>query len=156
MQLLKTKTLTANQEAQIDRLWDEEFIQSLNGRFKTLLDGIENYLHHLLLDETGDVAGWTVQFERDGGMWFSIIVPTAQQGKGYGKRLLVSLQSGLDEFYGWVNDRDGEVKADGTAYRSPLSFYLKHGFEVLHDQRLDTEIISAVKIKWSSAKILTL
>jgi hypothetical protein len=40
------------------------------------------------------------------------------------------------------------VKNDGSIYHSPISFYSKLNFEILNDKRLETPIISAVKIKW--------
>ena len=74
---------------------------------------------------------------------------SAFQGNGYGELLLNSLKEGLNEFYGWVIDHDRDLKSNGEPYQTPMPFYLKNGFELLADQRLETEIISAVKIKWS-------
>lgn len=149
MQLIKTRTPTPAQEARIDSLWDEEYPANLAGRYGLLLDGVENYAHHLLLDEAENLAGWAVEFEKDGETRFSIIVPAALQGRGYGRQLLDSLKSGLDAFYGWVIDHERDVKANGEPYRSPLPFYVKNGFEVLAGQRIEAAIISAVKIRWA-------
>lgn len=150
MQIIKTKALTAAQEDRIDQLWNEEYPTNLAGRYRLLLEGVDNYRHHLLLDETGDIVGWAVEFEKDGEIRFSIIVPSASQGKGYGRMLLDSLKTELNEFYGWVIDHDRDVKANGEWYRTPLPFYLKNGFELLTDQRIEAEIISAVKVRWSN------
>lgn len=153
MQLIKTSMLTTVQEARIDRLWDEEYPQNLAGRYRQLLNGVDSYRHHLLLDDAGSTAGWAVEFEKDDEIRFSIIVPAALQGKGYGRMLLDSLKSGLDEFYGWVIDHDRDIKANGEQYRTPLPFYLKNGFELLPEQRIEAQIISAVKIKWTKSAV---
>lgn len=148
MQLFKAKILTPEQEAQVARLWDEECPASLVGRYRLLLEGVANYQHHLLLNDGGDIVGWAVEIERKGELRFSIIVSSAFQGMGYGRMLLDSLKEGLEEFYGWVIGHGQDVKANGEPYRTPLPFYLKNGFELLPEQRME-EAISAVKIRWS-------
>ena len=37
-------------------------------------------------------------------------------------------------------------KSNGENYESPLSFYIKQGFEVLHNKRIETDLLKAVKI----------
>jgi hypothetical protein len=39
-------------------------------------------------------------------------------------------------------------KIDGDTYFSPLSFYEKCGFKVLLNQRIKSDVLSAVRIKW--------
>ena len=78
---------------------------------------------------------------------YLIMVRWKEQGKGYGSALIKRLKEDLTEFYGWVIDHTDYKKAFGENYQSPLLFYVKHGFEVLHDSRIDTEILKAVKIK---------
>jgi hypothetical protein len=56
------------------------------------------------------------------------------------------------EFYGWVIDHDMDVKLNGEHYKSPMPFYLKHDFEILSEQRIDSEMIRAVLIRYSSQK----
>lgn len=152
MQIVKTKTLTPEQEDRIDRLWDEEYPVNLAGRYKLLLEGVDNYGHYMLQDENGLIKGWAVHFEKDGETRFSIIVPSSWQGKGYGRALLEGLKEELDEFYGGVIDHVRDVKANGEPYRTPLPFYLKNGFELLPGQRIEAEIISAVKIRWVASR----
>jgi len=42
-----------------------------------------------------------------------------------------------------------EKKNNNCPYNSPLGFYMKNGFELEPNQRLETSNLSAVKIKWS-------
>lgn len=148
MQIIKTKTLTPEQDEELNGLWNEECPVTLTGRYRLLLEDVENYQHHLLFDDGGDIAGWAVEIERDSEVRFSIIVPSTCHGKGYGRMLLDSLKESLDEFYGWVIDHNRDVKANGEPYSTPLPFYLKNGFQLLTGQRIESELISAVKIKW--------
>ena len=48
------------------------------------------------------------------------------------------------------NKRRIGILKSGKPYRSPLDFYIKNGFKVLPEIRLELPSISAVKIKWSS------
>ena len=48
----------------------------------------------------------------------------------------------------WVIDHNRDLKANGDAYRSPLEFYLKNGFKLLSDIRLELTNISAVQVNW--------
>jgi hypothetical protein len=59
------------------------------------------------------------------------------------------LKTENNEFYGWVIDHNDDLKANGEAYQTPMPFYLKQGFEILNDIRIDNEMIKAVLIKWS-------
>lgn len=66
--------------------------------------------------------------------------------------LIKKLKEGNIEFYGWVIDHNDDLKNNGDQYLSPISFYIKHGFEILNDVRIDSEMIKAVLIKWVSIK----
>lgn len=61
---------------------------------------------------------------------------------------LLKLQE--SELNGWVIDHDLYKKIDGDTYFSPLSFYKKCGFEVLLNQRIKSDVLSAVRIKWTT------
>lgn len=148
MNIQQTKQLTARQFQEIDQLWNKEYPVTLKDRFGLLLDGVENYTHYLIEDEHNHIIAWAVDFEKDKEIRFSIIVDSKQQGKGLGQLLIKHLKAALNEFYGWVIDHNNDLKANGEYYQSPLSFYEKQGFEVLHDVRVDTEMLKAVKIKW--------
>ncbi len=148
MEVTSTKYLTDTQFQQIDRLWNEEYPLKLKGRFKILLDGVEKFNHYLIEDENQNILAWAVEFEKDNETRFSIIVNSKHQGKGLGKTLVKLLKEDLGGFYGWVIDHDDDVKDGGDNYKSPLAFYAKLGFEILHDQRIDADLLEAVKIKW--------
>ncbi|MBL0342953.1 MAG: GNAT family N-acetyltransferase [Bacteroidetes bacterium] len=148
MEILKTQQLTAaSQFEQINQLWNEEFPVNLNNRFGILLDGATNFNHYLVEATPHNVAAWAVDFEKDNEIRFSLIVAGKHQGKGIGTALLQRLKNDLGEFYGWVIDHNNDIKANGEPYRSPLLFYVKQGFEVLHLSRIDSDMLHAVKIK---------
>lgn len=153
MEMIQTKFLTSTQAAAINALWNEEYPLKLKDRFPILLDGAVHFNHYLIEDSNHNVIAWAVDFEKeDEQIRFSIIVSAAQQGKGLGGKLIDKLKQENEEFYGWVIDHNDDQKSDGTYYQSPMPFYLKHGFEILPDRRIDTEMIRAVLIKWNSLK----
>ena len=88
-------------------------------------------------------------FEKEKQIRFSIIVASKHKGKGLGGLLIEKLKAENKEFYGWVIDHNDDLKINGENYQSPMPFYLKHGFEILNDIRIDNEMIKAVLIKWS-------
>lgn len=149
MKIIHTKELTSEQFNQIDQLWNDEYPINLNGRFKLLLDGVEDF-NHYLMEENGKVIAWAVDFKKDDEIRFSIIVHRDYQGKGYGKILINELKESLDEFYGWVIHHNNDLKTDGTHYQSPIGFYLKDGFKIVKNELIDTEMIRAIKIKYHS------
>ena len=87
-------------------------------------------------------------FEHSNQIRFSIIVSKEHQGKGLGKLLLDHLKATHDEFFGWVIDHNNDLKLNGENYISPLPFYLKQGFEIIPNQRIDSEMIQAVLVGW--------
>lgn len=147
MEIIKTKTLTNRQFHQINQLWNKEYPVKLKDRFGFLLDGVRKYNHYLIEDVNNNVIAWAVDFEKNNEVRFSIIVDTKQQGKGLGTFLITRLKEDLSDFCGWVVDHDDDKKANGQNYLSPLSFYVKNGFEVLRDIRIDNDVLHAVKIR---------
>ncbi|OYU95498.1 MAG: hypothetical protein CFE21_10160 [Bacteroidetes bacterium B1(2017)] len=150
MQILKTKILSQHQSSQINQLWNDEYPIKLKDRFPILLDGANWYNHYLLEDAHANVIAWAVDFEKEGQVRFSIIVGSDHKQKGLGGMLIDKLKDENKEFYGWVIDHNEDIKANGEAYKTPMPFYLKHGFEILPENRIDTEMIRAVLIKWVS------
>ncbi len=147
MQIIKTKILSSLQEKQIDQLWNEEYPVKLANRFKILLDGVENFNHYLIEDPQHNIIAWAVDFYKENETRFSIIVRSDYQGKGLGSLLIEKLEKENKEFYGWVIDHNNDLKSNGENYLTPLPFYIKHGFTILADCRIDTEMLAAVKIK---------
>lgn len=142
------KTLSLSEKDQIHELWNQEYPVNLNNRFALLLDDA-TFVEHFLIKDLDQVLAWAVLFEKDEEKRFSIIVSPTRQGKGLGKQLIHALQRTHADFYGWVIDRDDFEKLDGSKYISPLAFYQKLNFQVLREQRIETELLSAVKIYYS-------
>ena len=63
--------------------------------------------------------------------------------------MLDKLKENENTLNGWVIDHNSDKKLNGNFYQSPLEFYIKNGFETLSETRLELEIMSAVKIKWT-------
>ncbi len=149
MEIIKTKTLSEKQSSQINQLWNDEYPIKLKDRFAILLDGADWHNHYIIEDKEQNVIAWAVDFEKEKQIRFSIIVDTKHKGKGIGELLITKLKEENEEFYGWVIDHNDDLKSNGTYYQTPMPFYLKHGFEILENIRLDNEMIKAVLIKWS-------
>ncbi|MBL0047725.1 MAG: GNAT family N-acetyltransferase [Bacteroidetes bacterium] len=148
MQIIKTRKLTPEQFSQINKLWNDEYPIKLKDRFPILLEGVENYHHYIMEDSEQNIIAWAVDFEKENEIRFSIIVHSNYKGKGWGSLLVNKLKSENELFYGWVIDHNDDLKNNGEYYQTPMPFYLKHGFEILASERLETEMIRAVKIKW--------
>ncbi|GHA78350.1 GNAT family N-acetyltransferase [Pontibacter akesuensis] len=150
--IVEIKELTAGQKRQVLQLWNQEYPVQLQyaalAAFEEYLKGLMQKRHYLLLSEAGEVCGWFFLFERAEETWFALLVDGKLKGRGYGKRLLRLVQEKESQLSGWVIDHDRDVKSNGEKYNSPLDFYLKNNFKVCPEERLGTEKISAVKIRW--------
>jgi GNAT superfamily N-acetyltransferase len=102
--------------------------------------------HYLLQNESDEIHGWAITFARENETWFAIIINSKIQNQGFGKQLLNHLKSIEKKLSGWVIDHNNDFKFDGIVYVSPLKFYLKNGFSICNEIRIETEKISAVKI----------
>ncbi len=149
MKIIKTKTLSEQQSSQINQMWNDEYPIKLKDRFPIVLDGVENFNHYIIEDSEQNVIAWAVDFEKENEIRFSIIVHSEHKEKGLGSILIEKVKSGNELFYGWVIDHNDDLKTNREYYQTPMPFYLKHGFEILDDARIETEMIRAVKIKWS-------
>lgn len=152
MTLTETHELNPEQMQSVLRLWNASYPEKLAhpsvSSLERYFSGLSRQTHVLLTDEQQQVAGWCCSFERDNGRWFAIIVCPEAQGKGYGTLLLHTLKKKEKQLAGWVIDHHRALKRDGSTYRSPLPFYLAKGFRTEEGTRLETDSISAVKIKW--------
>jgi GNAT superfamily N-acetyltransferase len=146
--IIKTKELSLNQVEQINQVWNDEYPIKLNNRFRILLNDAKSYMHYIIENEKQEIIAWGVMFEKEDEHRFSILVVKKYQGQELGKQLIDSFKKDYPIFYGWVIDHDNDVKINGEKYVSPLPFYLKHGFTILNEQRIDTEMISAVKVEF--------
>lgn len=157
MKIIATGTLTTLQKEAILSIWNEEYPSSINYReladFNNYLDGLTDKTHFLLTGDSGSIDGWAFRFSRNEEPWFAILLHHDQQRKGYGQMLLDELKNSNTMLCGWAIDHSNAVKQNGTPYNSPLPFYLKNDFVVIHGTRLETETISAVKIEWRSPSL---
>lgn len=134
------------------QLWNSEYPQQLA---YTEVKELEGYLSklgdlsHLLLIQQGQILGWYFNFLRNEKRWFVMLLDQKIQGKGWGTEVLKIAKENNIELNGWVIDSDNYLKQDGSSYSSPLGFYLKNGFELIPECRLENEKLSAVKIKWT-------
>lgn len=155
MKIHTQSRLDSEQKKQILALWNNEYPERIAYQS---IENLENYLnkltqqiHYLLLDEQNKIHGWATTFIRDNEKWFVIIVSEKLHGKGIGTKMLNKLKEDEAVLNGWVIDHNADKKLNGTYYKSPIGFYQKNGFEIIADTRLELEIMSAVKMKWTKS-----
>ncbi len=152
MKPLTTTHLSTVQVQQLLLLWNKEYPEQLAyndiAGFRSYLSGLTDPAHFLLFDEDSYIRAWAFTFTREAERWFAIILDESVQGKGVGTQLLSALKQNETCLNGWATDHDRYFKKDQTPYRSPIDFYLKNGFKLCDDVRLETEKLSAVKITW--------
>lgn len=154
MNITTQHDLTDQQLRAVYNLWNEEYPQRLKydsiADLVDYLNKLNEITHVLLTDSNGVVAGWAAKFLRDGERWFAIILKSDIQGKGFGRKMLDELKQQESELVGWLIDKEDEICDDGRKYRSPMQFYIKNGFTLLPAQRIETEKLSAVKMRWKA------
>ncbi|MCZ4223687.1 N-acetyltransferase [Pedobacter rhodius] len=150
--LLNKTFLTSSQKTQISAIWNNEYPKSLSF---TDSKGFDNYLatlseplHYILESESGALLAWACKFIRDNEKWFAVILDEKIHGQGKGTLLLNALKEDEPVLNAWVIDKEEALKLNGEIYKSPLNFYLKNGFLVYPEIRLENEKMSAVKISW--------
>ncbi|MBB6127142.1 GNAT family N-acetyltransferase [Mucilaginibacter lappiensis] len=157
MEISVQSFLTHTQLHAAYQLWNDEYPEKLQYQnindFNGYLDNLGNKQYFLLIDEDDILQGWSATFLRDNERWFAIILNSKVQGKKYGTRILNEIKKHETFLAGWVIDKEGELKSNGSKYASPLAFYIKNGFKVLEDYRIESEKLSAVKISWQSGSI---
>ena len=153
MKIIKQAHLDDEQKKQLFELWNNEYPEQLAYQsienLEKYLDKLANQTHYLLLNEQQNIQGWATTFLRDNERWFAIIVSEKLQGKGMGTQMLNKLKEDETVLNGWIIDHDADKKSNGKDYKSPVEFYQKNGFEMIADTRLELEIMSAVKMKWT-------
>ncbi len=152
MRIVNQSGLNNQQKRKIFDLWNNEYpvqlvYKSMND-FETYLNKLIAATHYLLVEEDEEIKGWTATFIRDDEKWFVLIIAKALQGKGFGTKMLTKLKEKEDILNGWVIDHSSAKKSNGDIYLSPLGFYKKNEFTVMHEKRLGLPNLSAVKIKW--------
>lgn len=151
LSIRKIYTLQKDEIWALFRLWNTSYPKSVAydsvEKIQEYLMGLEQPEHLLLETVEGEIQGWYFEFTRDNDRWFGIIIADTLQGSGWGKKLMQLAQESATTLCGWVIDHDHELRSDGSAYLSPLQFYLKLGFE-LQEERLENGPISCAKITW--------
>ncbi len=151
MRYVTTSALADNHKARIYDLWNNEYPASIAFKkyedFEKYIQGLKGQ-KHILLMEGKKIYGWYFEFDRNGERWFAMILDQCVQGRGYGSAMLRQGMKGNRSLSGWAVYSEGYKKSNGEQYRPPVDFYLKNGFEILHDIRYDTEVLKTVKIFW--------
>ncbi len=151
--IIQTPALNSSQQKELFKCWNDVYPVNLKFddlvKMKSYFDGLQQLQFFLLVDGSIPATAFSFRFIRDDELWLAMLMPPSMQGKGYGSILLEELTERVDTISAWVIDHDLDVKADGTPYRSPLPFYLKNGFQILKDVRLEIETISAAKLVWN-------
>ncbi len=104
------------------------------------------------MNEFEQIIAWSVLFEKEQDLRFSILVSRKHQKHGLGSQLLSELKKEDLAFSGWVIDHDFDLLSDGRNYPSPLNFYIKNGFTVDESHHLNNEMIKAVLVRYQPAK----
>ena len=153
MKVIKTKSLTSSQKKHIFNLWNNEYPQNLKynsiNEFESYLNQLNN-LNHYLFTINDEIMGWAFTFERESEKWFALIISEIVHGKRYGTNFLNQLKEDNLVLNGWVIDNNNQLKSNGNLYKSPLDFYIKNEFSIIHNIRLETDKLSAVKIIWNN------
>jgi GNAT superfamily N-acetyltransferase len=154
MKIIEKEILSVEEKEVLRELWNNEYPARLICKtaedFELYLNGLSNTKHYLLLDDSNRIIGWTFTFLGEGEDWFAIILDHQIQGKGNGSLLINEIKKKSKSLNGWVIDHENEVKQNNEFYKSPMPFYIKLGFAILTETRIENEKMSAVKINWRS------
>jgi GNAT superfamily N-acetyltransferase len=153
---IETKYLNIKHKQEIINLWNEEYPIQLNYKkiedFEIYLENLNNCIHYLIQDSNNTIKGWAFKFERDNKKWFAVIIAKEFQGIGIGKNLLEKIKTNETELLGWVINHSNDDKKNGEKYISPINFYKKCDFTIT-TERLQSNLISAIKIKWKKQEL---
>ena len=146
----KTEKLSPSLQLKLLHVWNSEYPEVLkhnSNSFEQYLKSLVNLQHTVVTDDDHNFCAWYFEFDRNDERQFGIIVHHNQQNKGIGKALLQNAKMTNRKLSAWVVDTNDYYKSDGSAYISPISFYLKNGFSV-EPTRWDSDKIKTVKISW--------
>jgi hypothetical protein len=153
MKIIEKEILLLEEKEILREIWNNEYPTRLHLKtledFDLYLNGLLNTKHYLLFDDSDEINGWAFTFLREEENWFAIILNHQTQGKGSGTFLINELKKNNYILNGWVTDHENEVKQNNEIYKSPMPFYIKNGFTILTEIRIENEKMSAVKINWA-------
>ncbi|MCO5945570.1 GNAT family N-acetyltransferase [Mucilaginibacter flavidus] len=154
MKIITPTYLTPEQKQAALEIWNAEYPVNLQmpgvAELDTFLNPLFDVKYYLMIDESGVIAGWAATFSAEPVRSFFIMLNSAYHGKGYGTILLNELKKEGPRLFAWAIDHSNDVKPDGRPYPSPINFYLKNGFTVNNELRLENEQLSAVNILWEA------
>lgn len=152
MKIIEKEVLSLHDKEVLLQLWNNEYPEQLNyqtmDEFNLYLDALSEKNHYLLIDDEDKIKGWAFTFLRNDEDWFAIILNQDIQGTGKGSLLINELKKNKDSLNGWVIDHENDVKQNKEQYKSPMLFYVKNGFVICTETRIENEKMSAVKINW--------
>lgn len=151
MTFMEVTALKNSHKEKVMNLWNAEYPEQLNYQQKEDLDAYLEKLedqYHVLVVNNNQIVGWYVDFSREGKRWFALLLDTQIQKQGIGTKILNIAKTRNKELYGWVIDHNHYQKTNGSAYKSPILFYLKNNFVINPKEHLETDKISAVCIYW--------
>lgn len=152
MNIIKKQALLPAEKEQVLALWNSEYPAQLAyadmAGFDAYLDSLVHHAHYLLVADTGHILGWFFIFERAGELWFAMILHSSIHGRGYGSQLLALAKENDQPLSGWVTDHCRYVRTNGAPYPPPVGFYIKNGFTLHPEIRLEVALLSAVKVTW--------
>ncbi|MFD1770756.1 N-acetyltransferase [Sphingobacterium suaedae] len=153
-QFQTVELLSSDEKRQIMELWNSEYPAKLVyadlTEFEKYLDALEKPTH-ILVRLNDRIIGWATKFYRAQTRWFAIILSSSIQRHRVGSKVMMQLKANEEILNGWVIDHNDDRKINGELYLSPLNFYVKQGFEIIKEQRLELPTLSAVKISWKKA-----
>lgn len=152
MKIVSKSDLSIQEKEIIFQLWNNEYPERISYNsiedLEIYLNNLTDVHHYLLYNDSNETNGWAITFTRENEKWFAIIINSKVKNQGLGTQLLNYLKSIENKLCGWVIDHNNDLKSYGTTYISPLNFYLKNGFSICTEIRIETDKISAVKIVW--------
>jgi hypothetical protein len=151
MEIVEVHDLSPDIKQSIYLLWNLEYPNSIRlnslDDLSDFLNSIKKAKHYIVKEQVDGFVGWAVKFSRDNEDWFAMIINSNVQKMGYGTKLLSVLKENSEKLNAWVIDHNQSLKINGSLYKSPLNFYLKNGFIIKSEVRLE-EYISAVQVEW--------
>lgn len=152
MNYTQTHQLTNEQKVAIMGIWNQVYPAQLQHStvlsFEKYLYPLKNERHILVMDETENITGWLVTFDRKEDRWFAMLLADRAQGQGIGSELLRQAKAANKVLNGWVVDHNSYKRQDGKTYLSPLEFYIKNEFEVLRDNHFEDNKIAVIQVRW--------
>ncbi len=149
MEIVKVVDLSPEEKVFVFDLWNSEYPVKITYKgipeLEGFLDNLDQ-LTHYFIKEDEKLFGWAMTFLRDKELSFGITIDSGFHRRGYGSMLLNYLKAKNDNLCGWAIDHDNDFRLNGLNYKSPLGFYIRHGFDIFENIRMYNGKINAVKI----------